>query len=90
MVLQLALLYLIIINLVSFFLFGLDKRKSRRNAWRIPEATLFLVSALGGSIGALCGMYIFRHKTRHASFVFGIPAILLGEVFLIALILYLI
>jgi len=53
-----------------------DKRKAKRGAWRIPEATLMWVAALGGSIGSLAGMYTFRHKTKHAKFTIGIPVIL--------------
>ena len=77
----LLLLYLLIINLVTFLVFGLDKWKAKRkekkdSVRRIPEKTLFLLSALGGSIGALLGMKVFHHKTLHKSFRFGIPAIL--------------
>ena len=68
--------YLLLINAIGFVLMLADKRKAKKNLWRIPEATLFLSAALGGSIGALAGMYAFRHKTRHLKFVLGIPAIL--------------
>ncbi|MCD8152552.1 MAG: DUF1294 domain-containing protein [Clostridiales bacterium] len=78
--------YLIVINLVGFFSMGLDKRKARRGKWRIPEARLFVQAAVGGSIGSLAGMYVFRHKTRHAKFVVGMPAILAAQVFLVVLI----
>ena len=84
-VLYLAIGYLIIINLAAFFAFGLDKRKARRSVTRIPESTLFCLAWVGGGIGAWGSMYAFRHKTKHKSFVFGIPAILFGEVLLIAL-----
>ncbi|MBP3371705.1 MAG: DUF1294 domain-containing protein [Clostridia bacterium] len=90
MVLKLVLLYLVIINICALLVYGLDKLKAKRSARRIPEKTLFALAFLGGGVGALCGMYVFRHKTQHKSFVYGIPAILLGEVFVIALILYLI
>lgn len=70
-------LYIIGINLLGFCLMGIDKSKARRNKWRIREQTLFLVSLLFGSIGVLVGMYVFRHKTRHRSFVIGIPLILI-------------
>lgn len=56
---------------------GIDKRRARRGAFRIPEANLFLTAAVGGSIGCIAGMYTFRHKTRHMSFVIGMPAILI-------------
>lgn len=68
--------YLVFINVLAFSLMGLDKAKARRNAWRIPERTLFLSAILGGSIGAIAGMQCFRHKTKHRSFVLGIPLIL--------------
>lgn len=77
---ELFLAYLLLINAAGFLLMLIDKRKARRNQWRIPEATLMTVAALGGSIGALAGMYFFRHKTRHPKFVFGIPAILLVQI----------
>ena len=57
-----------------------DKYKAKRNLWRIPEATLMTVAALGGSIGSLLGMYTVRHKTRHIKFTLGIPAILVAQV----------
>ena len=66
--------YLIIINAVAFFLMLADKVKKKR--WRIPEATLMLTALLGGSPGALAGMYTFRHKTKHLKFTMGIPIIL--------------
>lgn len=73
---HLPLLYLIIINASAFFLMLADKQKARHGAWRIPEATLMWTAILGGSIGALLGMYLFRHKTRHLKFILGIPLIL--------------
>lgn len=69
-------LYVIIMNIIGFVLMGIDKSRARRHAWRIPEARLFLIALLGGSIGSIAGMYVFRHKTRHWYFVFGMPAIL--------------
>lgn len=71
--------YLIAINLVGVALMFADKRKAIRHKWRIPERTLFLVALLGGSCGCILGMYAFRHKTRHLSFVIGMPAIFLVE-----------
>ena len=68
--------YLVIINLIAFLTFGADKRRARRDRRRVRESTLFLLAAIGGSIGALLGMYAFRHKTRHWYFCVGIPAIL--------------
>lgn len=69
--------YLLFINLTAFALMGADKRKARMHRWRIPEKTLFLAALLGGSPGAIAGMYTFRHKTRHWYFVVGMPLILL-------------
>lgn len=73
-------IYLVFINILAFVLMGTDKAKAKRNAWRIPEKTLFLSAILGGSIGAILGMQLFRHKTRHRSFVLGMPAILAAQV----------
>lgn len=75
-----VLLYLIIINASGFFLMLADKQKARCRAWRIPEATLMWIAILGGSIGSLLGMYLFRHKTRHLKFILGIPLILILQI----------
>ncbi len=69
--------YLFIMNVLGLVLMLVDKQKAKKGAWRIPEATLMLVAALGGSIGSLAGMYWFRHKTKHPKFFIGIPAILI-------------
>ncbi len=69
--------YLIAINILACLLMALDKSKARRNAYRIPESILFLVALIGGSLGAIAGMFAFRHKTKHLSFVIGLPVILL-------------
>lgn len=69
--------YLLVMNLIGFCIMGIDKHKAKKRAFRIPEATLFLVALIGGSIGSILGMYLFRHKTRHWYFVFGMPAILI-------------
>ena len=69
--------YLVLMNLVTFWVYGADKRRARRGRWRVPERTLFLLPLLGGSIGALAGMRVFHHKTRHWYFRWGIPAIFL-------------
>ena len=68
-------IYLLLINLLAFALMGIDKEKARRHKWRIPEKTLFLSALLGGSVGAIAGMQLFRHKTKHWYFVMGMPAI---------------
>ena len=80
---RILLLYLVIVNAAAFLLMLVDKVKANRNAWRIPEATLMGAAAIGGSIGALAGMYCFRHKTRHLKFVLGIPAILIAQIALV-------
>lgn len=71
------LLYLFLINAAGFLLMLADKQKARKKQWRIPEATLIAVAALGGSVGSLLGMYTFRHKTRHPKFYVGIPVLLI-------------
>ena len=68
--------YLACVNIAGFALMGMDKLKAKRRKWRIPEATLFLVAIIGGSVGSIAGMYIFRHKTKHMYFVIGMPVIL--------------
>ena len=75
-------IYLIIINILTFWIFGIDKWKARRGKWRIPEGTLIWMSIIGGSIGALMGMYLFHHKTQKRKFNLGIPAILLAQAIL--------
>ncbi len=75
--------YFIGINLIGFALMGIDKYRARKRAFRIPEATLFIIAVIGGSIGSIIGMYAFRHKTRHRSFVYGMPFILFVQIALI-------
>ena len=74
------LVWLAVINLVTFAVYGIDKTKAKRGAWRVPEKTLFLLPLLGGSLGALLGMRVFHHKTKHWYFVWGIPLILLAQI----------
>ena len=74
------LVYLLPINALGFLLMLADKEKAKKNRWRIPEKTLFLSALLGGSIGAITGMRLFRHKTKHWYFVVGMPAILLAQI----------
>lgn len=76
-------IYLVAVNLVALLMFGVDKLKARHSFWRIPEKTLILSALLGGSIGALAGMYIFRHKTQHKLFTIGLPLILLLQLLFI-------
>jgi len=80
------LLYLLIINLIGFFMMWSDKRRAKWGKWRIPEQTLFIVTALGGGIGTIAGMYTFRHKTQKFKFTVGLPALVILE---IALVIYL-
>jgi len=77
---KLILLYLLIVNAIAFLLMLADKRKSQKKLWRIPESTLLLSAAIGGSVGALAGMYTFRHKTKHLKFTLGVPAILILQI----------
>ena len=79
-VLKYVLIYLAVVNLVGFCIMGIDKLKAKRHAWRIPEAALFAVAIFGGSIGSIIGMYTFRHKTKHMSFVIGMPVILVLQI----------
>ena len=74
------LVWLAVINLLTFLVYGADKRRARKGKWRVPEKTLFLLPLLGGSIGALLGMRVFHHKTKHWYFVWGITAILLAQI----------
>lgn len=77
---QALIYYLLGINLLTFLLFGIDKWKAKRDRLRIPEATLLTLAVLGGSIGALLGMAVFHHKTKHKKFTIGIPLILLAQI----------
>ena len=69
----------VLVNLVAFALMGVDKQRARTHQWRVPEKTLFLLVIVGGSVGALLGMWTFHHKTRHWYFRYGIPAILVVQ-----------
>ena len=70
-------------TLIAFILMGADKWKARHENWRVPEKALFLSAILGGSVGALAGMYLFRHKTKHLSFTIGMPVILALQIALV-------
>lgn len=83
------LIYLALINLATFIIFGIDKLKAKRQSWRIPEKTLIILCAICGSIGGLAGMYVFHHKTLHQRFTLGVPMILLAQVIVAGAILYL-
>ena len=78
--------YLIVINVVTFLVYGIDKVKAKRGYWRISEVTLLMLAVIGGSIGALLGMKVWHHKTMHKKFKYGLPLILLAQ---IALLVYL-
>ena len=80
---QLILIYLIAINVVTFFAYGIDKWKAKRSKWRISEATLLGMVVIGGSIGAWLGMRVWHHKTMHKKFQFGIPMIIILQITLI-------
>ena len=81
---KLVLLWLAALNLLAFLLCGIDKWKAKKARWRISEKTLFLSALLGGSIGLLLGMKVFRHKTKHKSFTIGVPAIFVLQLSLAA------
>jgi len=72
--------YLVLVNLVSFVMYGIDKRKAIKDQWRIPEKTLLLAALVGGSLGAFVGMQIFHHKTKHWKFILGVPACMILHV----------
>ena len=80
-----VLIVLTVMNLAAFALMGIDKAKAKAGAWRIPEKTLFLVTALFGGLGGTLGMYFFRHKTQHWYFKYGFPALLVVQVALIVI-----
>ena len=77
---QFMITYLILVNAAAFLLMLIDKSKAKRGAWRIPERTLLGSAILGGSLGAITGMYLFRHKTKHPKFTIGIPVILIIQI----------
>lgn len=80
MTLKAPVIYLAAVNLIAFIMFGADKARAVKGRWRISEAALILVSVLGGSAGALAGMKIFHHKTRHRKFAAGVPLILVLQI----------
>lgn len=83
---KLLLYYLLLINAAGLLLMLVDKWKAKKNRWRVRESTLLMVAALGGSVGSLLGMYLFRHKTRHLKFTLGIPLILAGQCFVVVMV----
>ena len=83
MIANALLYYLIVINIVTFLVYGIDKLKAKQGSWRISEATLLILAVIGGSIGALLGMKVWRHKTMHKKFKYGLPLILIIQIILI-------
>lgn len=79
---KIILIYLAVINLITFITYGIDKLKAKKHLWRIPESTLLLLAIMGGSVGAILGMKVWDHKTRHKIFKYGIPAILILQALL--------
>ena len=82
---KIGLTYIVIINLAGLLSMYIDKRKAIKNKWRIPEKTLFLIAILGGSVGSITGMHLFRHKTKHWYFKYGMPAILIIQIIIMFL-----
>jgi uncharacterized membrane protein YsdA (DUF1294 family) len=80
---QNILIYILIINVITFFMMWFDKHEAKIGDWRVPERTLFLLVLLGGGIGGIAGMYVFRHKTRKWYFKIGFPAILIMQIVLV-------
>lgn len=81
-------LYFLFINFIGLSLMGIDKQKAKKHLWRIPERNLFIIAAIGGSLGSFCGMYLFRHKTKHKAFVLGMPFILILHIIILLYVLY--
>lgn len=82
-VILLLIIYVFFINLIGFIIMGIDKKRAKNHAFRIPEAVLFVIAIIGGSIGSIVGMRLFHHKTRHWYFTYGIPAILILQIIII-------
>lgn len=82
------LLYLLAVNLLLFAMMGIDKYKAKHQLWRIPERTLFVLAAIGGSLGGILGMRLFHHKTLHPQFRYGFPAILILQLILAGFLVY--
>ncbi|MBD5490604.1 MAG: DUF1294 domain-containing protein [Lachnospiraceae bacterium] len=85
---DIIILYVAAVNVISFLMMGIDKRKAVKRAFRIPESTLFVLAIIGGSIGSIIGMHLFRHKTRHWYFLYGMPVILALQIILILAVLF--
>ena len=85
---HIVLIYLVVTNVVTFFMYGVDKWKAKKSKWRIREAALLTLAVLGGSIGAWLGMKVWHHKTQHKKFKYGVPTIIIFQLLLIAYYLY--
>ena len=85
---ELLLAYVLLINLVAFFVYGIDKWRARKGAWRIKESVLLLLAFAGGSIGALLGIRVWHHKTLHPKFRYGVPLILVVQLMAVAFLAY--
>ena len=81
-------LFLVIMNLLTFAVFGIDKWKAKHDRLRVPERTLWLLTVLGGALGALIGMQVFRHKTQHRSFRWGVPVLLIVQIVVLIILIY--
>ena len=79
-VIYVLIFYFALVNLLGFYAMYNDKLRSKKRAFRVPEATFFAIAIIGGCIGCICGMYVFRHKTRHWYFVYGLPLILILQI----------
>ena len=77
---KIIIIYLVAINVLAFFMYGVDKWKAKQSKWRIREAALLMLAALGGSIGAWLGMHVWHHKTMHKKFQYGVPLILIAQI----------
>lgn len=86
--LKILLIWYLVINLAAFILYGIDKRKAVKQAWRIPESRLILVAVLGGGLGAWLGMKVFHHKTKHIKFTVFVPLFLILHILLIAYLIF--
>lgn len=77
-------IYVCLINMIAFILMGLDKRRAKRGKWRIPEKTLWFSAVMGGVLGSILGMQIFRHKTKHKAFTIGMPLVFILHITIIS------
>ena len=88
MMIKIFLIYLLAINGITFFTYGIDKWKAKRSKWRIPESTLLVMAVIGGSVGAWLGIKVWHHKTMHKKFKYGVPAIFFIQVSLVGYVIF--